>query len=442
MRSKYRCLSRCVVIRDTIALSLAIPLSLPFIAMCPQDSLAQEKPAVTQSWTDSTGKRTVEAEFVKLDGIQLLLRKTDGNEVTLPLYKLDDKSRLRARSIAKYGLSAPATPSETAKVVEFPATVTAVEFKDIILRELKNKNPMVLWDALPATKQKQVEDLVQLASTRIEQRTLDLVKNFRKTLLEALTTKKQFFLNSKVLPIPPDQRPLLEKSYDSAVELVEAMVPADFLEVKSLQETNVRDLLGGYVANVAAKSDALDRLMPTDSPLKAVNTLIPDDVAIQNISASQVMAVGMGKFVLSEGRWLPEEMLKSWNQGMGQATQAVQSADPKAIHKAVSQGMFAANLSMGAFIAAETQQDFDEAMQQIMGLGDAFMQGVTQGMNRARAAGPGGFGPGPGGPGPGGFGNSGGPGNSGGGPGPGNNSGGPGIPLPSPVNSGGPGSPQ
>lgn len=440
MRIKYRCLSRCVVIRDRIALSLAIPLSLPLVAMCPRDSLAQEKPAVTQSWTDSTGKRTIEAEFVKLDGIQLLLRKTDGNEVTLPLYKLDDKSRLRARSIAKYGLATPAAPSETAKVVEFPSTSTAVEFKDIILRELNNKNPMVLWDALPASKQKQVEDLVQLASTRIEQRTLDLVKNFRKTLLETLTTKKQFFLNSKVLPIPPDQRPLLEKSYDSMVALVEAMVPAEFLEVKSLQETSLRDLLGTFVANVAAKSDALDRMIPADSPLKAVNTLIPDDVAIQNISASQVMAVGMGKFVLSEGRWLPEEMLKSWNQGMGQATQAVQSADPKAIHKAVAQGMFAVNLSMGAFIAAETQQDFDDAMQQFMGFGDVFMKGVTQGMNRARAAGPGGFGPGPGGPG--GFGNSGGPGNSGGGPGPGNNSGGPGVPLPGPVNSGGPGSPQ
>jgi len=433
MRTTYRWpLSRCVAFRATMSLSLAIPLSLPLVVMSPPNSMAQEKSAITQSWTDSTGKRTIEAEFVKLDGVQLLLRKMDGKEVTLPLYKLDDKSRLRARSIAKYGLSSPAAPSEPAKVVEFPSTATAVEFKDIILRELQNKNPMVLWDALPASKQKQVEDLVQLASTRIEQRTLDLVKNFRKTLLEALTTKKQFFLNSKVLPIPPDQRPLLEKSYDSIVALVEAMVPTEFLEVKSLQETNMRDLLGGYVANVAAKSDALDRLIPTDSTLKAMNTPVPDDVKIENISASQVMVPGMGKFVLSEGRWLPEEMLKSWNQGMGQATQAVQSADPKAIHKAVAQGMFATNLSMGAFVAAETQQDFDDALQQLMGMA-SMMQGMMAG--------------GPSGPGPGGFGQSpggfgkGGAGNTSAGPGTGSNSGaGQGVPLPGVVNSGGPGS--
>jgi hypothetical protein len=292
---------------------------------------------------------------------------------------------------------------------------------------------MVLWDALPASKQKQVEDLVQLASTRIEQRTLDLVKNFRKTLLETLTNKKQFVLNSKVLPIPPDQRPLLEKSYDSIVALVEAMVPTEFLEVKSLQETNMRDLLGGYVANVAAKSDALDRLIPADSPLKAVNTPVPDDVKIENISASQVMVLGMGKFVLSEGRWLPEEMLKSWNQFMGQATQAVQSSDPKAIHKAVGQGMFAANLSMGAFVAAETQQDFDDALQQLMGMA-SMMQGMMAG-GPSGPGGPGGFGASPGG-----FG-KGGAGNTSAGPGPGSNSGaGQSVPLPGLMNSGGPGS--
>ncbi len=434
MRITYRWpLSRCVAFRATMSLSLAIPLSLPLVVMSPQNSMAQEKTAITQSWTDSTGKRTIEAEFVKLDGVQLLLRKMDGKEVTLPLYKLDDKSRLRARSIAKYGLSSPAAPSEPAKVVEFPSTVTAVEFKDIILRELQNKNPMVLWDALPASKQKQVEDLVQLASTRIEQRTLDLVKNFRKTLLETLTNKKQFVLNSKVLPIPPDQRPLLEKSYDSIVALVEAMVPTEFLEVKSLQETNMRDLLGGYVANVAAKSDALDRLIPADSPLKAVNTPVPDDVKIENISASQVMVLGMGKFVLSEGRWLPEEMRKSWNQFMGQATQAVQSSDPKAIHKAVGQGMFAANLSMGAFVAAETQQDFDDALQQLMGMA-SMMQGMMAG-GPSGPGGPGGFGASPGG-----FG-KGGAGNTSAGPGLGSNSGaGQGVPLPGLMNSGGPGS--
>ena len=129
MRITYRWpLSRCVAVRATMSLSLAIPLSLPLVVMSPQNSMAQEKSAITQSWTDSTGKRTIEAEFVKLDGVQLLLRKMDGKEVTLPLYKLDDKSRLRARSIAKHGLSSPAAPSEPAKVVEFPSTATAVEF--------------------------------------------------------------------------------------------------------------------------------------------------------------------------------------------------------------------------------------------------------------------------------------------------------------------------
>ena len=124
---------------------------------------------------------------------------------------------------------------------------------------------------------------------------------------------------------------------------------------------------------------------------------------------------------------------------MGQATQAVQSSDPKAIHKAVGQGMFAANLSMGAFVAAETQQDFDDALQQLIGT-VTMMQSMAAG--GPGGPGPSGFGPSPGGPG--GFG-KGGAGNTsaGPGPGPGGNSGaGPGVPLPGLMNSAGPGIPK
>jgi hypothetical protein len=348
----------------------------------PSNASAQDRPAQLFTWTDSTGKNKTEAEFVKLDGVKLVLRKADGKEITITLNKLDDRSRLKARSIAKNGLDSLSSEggpiAAAAAPVVFPSNPSAAEFKDIVLRELKNKNFLVVWDALPAGKQKQVEDLVKLASTKIEQRTLDQVKRFRTDLLTMLKSKKDFVLNSKVLPIPPNQRAILVDAYDPFVGLIESYISIDLLELKNLQETSLRDLVSNYVGKIAIQADAFDSSIPASSPLKQMASQasqLPDDFKIEPISAKEVMVTPIQagkppsnklKFVLSDGRWLPADLVGQWEKTMAQANQAIESADPKVIHRAVGQGIFGATALMGAFAAAETQEDFDDALQQAM----------------------------------------------------------------------------
>ena len=55
----------------------------------------------SDKWTNSSGTKTIEAEFVKLDGIQLTIKTSDGKEVVIPLFKLENTSRLLARKLAK-----------------------------------------------------------------------------------------------------------------------------------------------------------------------------------------------------------------------------------------------------------------------------------------------------------------------------------------------------
>ena len=44
--------------------------------------------AFARTWTDATGKFSVEAEFVSTDGEQVTLKKSDGSTITLPITKL------------------------------------------------------------------------------------------------------------------------------------------------------------------------------------------------------------------------------------------------------------------------------------------------------------------------------------------------------------------
>ena len=203
LQSRWNSLSSLSV-TQIYSFSLLLVATVAWFALPIAGANAQE------SWTDISGDKTVKAEFVKLDGVQLTLRKEDGKEIVLPLSKLDDKSRLKARAMAKNGgnsVSGSSTSSQDSTspknfaLVSFPSNPTAQEFIDIVMREFKNENPMVIWDALPASKQKQVQEIVKLATTRVEQRTLNVVKKFRSDLLTALRSKKQFILNSRAIPL-------------------------------------------------------------------------------------------------------------------------------------------------------------------------------------------------------------------------------------------------
>ena len=378
------------------SLSLLLAVALGTVAWPATALVAQE------TWTDVSGEKTLTAEFVKLEGVQLTLKKADGKEIVLPLSKLDDKSRLKARAIAKSGGISDSTsissddgtsPVQNLTPVSFPSNPTAQEFMDIIVREVQKENPMVLWDALPASKQDQAQEVLKLATTKIEQRTLNLIKKFRADLLTALRSKKQFILNSRVIPIPPDQRPVLAGSYDSLVGMIEASIPAEWMEASYLQKTPVRDVLSVYVNKVNRKSKDLEKSLPSDSPFKAMANQTDISATAQTISSNEanvtITATGVPdapmKFILSEGRWLPQDLLANWGQAMTQATGVLESANPKEIHMTVGQVLLFANGLLGAISSAETQQEFDEQIEQLMGM----VPGIGGGMGPLGTGGPG-----------------------------------------------------
>lgn len=368
----------------TILLWLAVPCY--HVAMPCQIAFAQDKSEAADAWTDSSGAKTITADFVKLEGVSLTLRRPDGKEVTLPLSKLDDKSRLKARALAKNGGRLPGSVAKAGATVEFPSALTAQEFMDIILREINQKNAIVVWDALPASKQKQVQGVMKLATSKIEQRTLALVQKFRNELIATLKSKKQFILSSKALPIQPEQRAILTKSYDAGVGLIEAFLPLEWMDANYLQKTELRDLVNTFLVSVQAKSDALEKTLP---PALQTMSQVPMAATVKNISsteASIAMVVSgqpgpESKFVSTEGRWLPTELLDPWDSSIATANQTLQAVDPKQIHQMVGQGMFFANSLLGTISTAETQEDFDQAIEQVMSMARAGMgAGMGAGM--------------------------------------------------------------
>lgn len=375
---------------------------------------AQDK---TASWTDNTGKRTIVAEMLSFDGKEVVLLKKDGKTVTVPIAKLNKESQDQAKRLSKGAKpsangnsnAAGAKPknlgANVGAEVNFPADCDAKTFADIIQRELKENNPVVLWDALPERKQKDLEDVVQKFAKKVDSRTFDLARRIRDRAIEILKTKKEFILGNSVFPIPESERAQVETSYNDIVALAEAYLSKEIMDPKRLQKGDLRSLLSGYLKNLAEKTDSLANTFPPDHPFNAAVRSGSFDITLNveqtNPTDAKVTMSGPGQptnafdVTYREGRWQIVEMVKNWDSAMANADQSISAINGEQVHAALTQGMaLTVAPILGNLKNAKTQAEFDAVLNTIKEMTSKLP--FPNGGGMGPPGGPGGFGPPPG----------------------------------------------
>jgi hypothetical protein len=344
-------------------------------------------------WTDSSGTKTIEAEFVKLDGIQLTIKKSDGKEIVIPLYKLDNTSRLLARKLAKTPrstASASASSSDAEAVTTtsssggsgadvFPPDTTAREFFDIIIRELEKKNFAIFWDSMPPSQQADVERLTQLVLTKVDQKTLDEIGKFKKDVLSTLRAKKTFILNSKETPIDNDMRPLVSQVYDPALELLDVVLTDELLNLDKLKGYKPRAFMQEFSTRTIMKLDPILKLTPVQVDTVSFLTGLLRGTQIKKVSENEVQtstqnlygSVEEESYVRVEGRWVSKTQWNSWMDVKGQVEQTISDLDPKTMSLQVKKGLAPVKFLLGILAEAETQEDVDDIMRQFQAFAQA-----------------------------------------------------------------------
>ena len=198
---KRMCCSRMFRLCSSIFVSLAILSG---------SAIAQEK---FLQWSDNTGRFKVDAQFVRIEGEQVVLRKLDGKDIKIPFERLSPESLELAKS--KGGMSSPKAPkapssspaksnptpstsdapdptsaSATNPVTKFQDNMDPKEFVDLIYQQTSKDNYIVLWDAMPASKQKQLEELMVAFANKVDTRSFDMLKRTRTSIIEILRSSK------------------------------------------------------------------------------------------------------------------------------------------------------------------------------------------------------------------------------------------------------------
>jgi hypothetical protein len=344
-------------------------------------------------WVDSTGKHRVEARFLKLDGNAVVLRRSDGRDMRIPFDRLSQESIDQAKAMAstsKSGRSSSGSKGSSNSASSSPSNsnssgsldnLDAKAFVDAIMAEAEKKNATILWDALPSSKQQDIEEVVGLFAKRLDSRTFDTLRKVRNTAIEIAKKQQQFILNSSVIPIPSDQRSQIEQSYPAIVSLIDSYISKDLFDGKRLQKGDLRSLIETWGNNVYASAAELAKTLPEGHPIRTqlmdysgVEYTLESSSSEEAVLTLELPAPDGSKqktsinLVKSDGRWLPRELVDGWEQGISQARAAIEQIKGDEVHQIVTSGVVFINAPLQNLKNAKTQEEFDKTLSEIMEL--------------------------------------------------------------------------
>lgn len=367
---------------------------------------------LAETWSDATGKFKLEADYAGIEGKSVLLRRADGKTVTVPIANLSAESRAQAKahylkskaagdSTTKPSVSTPmATPiaSYAPKKRElkfpvpsipaikplsaFPENASLQETLDFVRAQALAGHLEVFWLALPDD-MRQTADSSELreglrpALTSNAQTTNEMIAVLDK-LLEVLIVKKSFIMKSPILAqVPPEAMPLIEAGYEPLTGIIYEYSDMA-MNTEGVLNSSVTSYLTYHLPRIGAHVQSLVNLVPAplrDTFVNGITATQSDDTSGTITWPKQDGTTESIDMVKYNGRWIPKSLADEWAAkkdtlvqdaiAAATANQDVGKTNPQL--QAMTAGMVKqADAVLDPLIAAQTQQEFDFALGQVM----------------------------------------------------------------------------
>lgn len=361
--------------RSKQSLRRSIPISFAILA-------AMALPALCETWTDSTGKFTIEAEFVGVQGKSIVLQKADGAKVTVPIARLSDESRLKAKGLyekmfANKGGAPPAAngnaksivdsmdlgfeppkPPEVLPMKPFPNGLTIEQTIQFLKEQLIAGHPEVFWHALPSDMHASLDDGRLKAAmnpfveskSQVSKAMTDLV--FK--AIKVLVTKKEFVLGAETMQmVPPPAMAMVQEAYDPGVGIVFELVSLG-LTIEQMGDKTIGEVADYHGPRVGGHLRELFALVPEEAIEGYLNSIEVEEVDSDNAIVRMPeggggMNFGIGgggpalggqfgapaaggddgtdeiKFTRYNNRWLPTEMVEGFKEYQSKSAEELQA---------------------------------------------------------------------------------------------------------------------
>jgi hypothetical protein len=244
-----------------------------------------------------------------------------------------------------------------------------------IARELAAGNGGVLWQAMPATYQTDVNAIAQLAGAKVDPEVYDQSFGLLGRLVDVADKQKEFILNTKLGGEQPEEETAkLEAAWPSIMGFVRAITDSSIASSAGLQSFDGQEFFKNTVSELIGHSEGLAALSDEAMTLSMLN-----DVSVKTLESSENAAtlemtapdgtVEVEEFTKVDGRWVPTEMATGWQESIAGARTQLEAITPEQIAQNKPQILQVVTMLDGVLTQiddAETQEQFDQALQGAM----------------------------------------------------------------------------
>jgi hypothetical protein len=237
----------------------------------------------------------------------------------------------------------------------------------------------VAWQALPPSYREEVDELVRLAASKMDEEVWNRSFGLVQKLTRLAREKREFFLEQPMLASQGSSKKELEAGWDAVAGILDTLANSPLADLKQLEKLDVGEFLAGTggevmeqvaaAASLAPNSDWTDqmsRLRRTEASVVSES----GDTATVRIERPGVEPVEQA-YTKVEGHWIPEELAKSWPAEMAKFREQIDqiSSESMAQNKqSMLMQLSMVEAAVDQLLATESREEFDAALGPIMGM--------------------------------------------------------------------------
>lgn len=248
-----------------------------------------------------------------------------------------------------------------------------------ILTEFGKGDAGILWDAMPASYQSDVDTLAQLAGSKLDPEIYNKTFVLVDQLASVLSKQQGFIVGS--MEAKSDDTPEsaakieeLKQALPELVQVIQTLTQSDIASVEGLQQFSGEKFADTTIASLMSQFKKLSEVSDEGFTMEDLGKIEITTVESDELTATLSMvapgeAPQVESFTKVEGRWVPTELASQWATQITEAKAQLEAITPESIAAQKPQIMGALTMVEGVLTqinAAETQAQFDQAVQGAM----------------------------------------------------------------------------
>lgn len=245
-----------------------------------------------------------------------------------------------------------------------------------IAGELAKGNGGVLWQAMPASYQSDVNELVHLASTKLDAEIYDQGFALVGKLTQVAADQKDFILNTNLggAEKSAEEKAEMEAAWPALISFLNTLNASQITSLEGLKAFDGQAFCNSTVSELLKQLDGLaalsgDEFRLADLAQMSVNVLESTaDSATLEVSVPGE-ETNTGTYTKVDGRWLDSEIVAGWTEGVSEAKANLAALTPEDLAENKPQIIMAYGMVDGILTNlqnAQTQEQFDQAVQGAM----------------------------------------------------------------------------